>query len=157
MSKTPGTSKSKGKQRATKKTLSDSVPPEFDQHCEWPYFVFGLLLTLSNAFRTASLQGGQKYLSLYADIEDEELSDYQPRSSHGGSQPATSPLSVSSESSLSQLTTTPLPPATKETEDLKISDGEFFLERYIKQPRSKSDKVAYVVFNGPFPGVYYNW
>lgn len=38
-----------------------------------------------------------------------------------------------------------------------IADEELFLDRYIKQSTGASGKVAYVVFNGLSPGVFYNW
>ena len=38
-----------------------------------------------------------------------------------------------------------------------VADDELFPDRYVKQPVGRSGKVAYTVFNGPSPGVYYNW
>ncbi|KJA19184.1 hypothetical protein HYPSUDRAFT_56731 [Hypholoma sublateritium FD-334 SS-4] len=38
-----------------------------------------------------------------------------------------------------------------------MADDELFLDRYIKQTTGASGKVAYVVFNGLSPGVFYNW
>ncbi len=38
-----------------------------------------------------------------------------------------------------------------------VEDDEIFPDRYDKQPIGNSGKVAYTVFHGPSPGVYYNW
>lgn len=38
-----------------------------------------------------------------------------------------------------------------------ISTDELFPSRYMKQAHSGSKKVAYVVFNGLSPGLFYNW
>ena len=38
-----------------------------------------------------------------------------------------------------------------------IDADELFPSRYIKQAHSGNRKVAYVVFNGLSPGLYYNW
>ena len=38
-----------------------------------------------------------------------------------------------------------------------VADNDLFPARYIKQTIPDSGKVAYVVFNGLSPGVFYNW
>ena len=38
-----------------------------------------------------------------------------------------------------------------------VDDLELFPTRYIKQSQSGHNKVAYVVFNGMSPGIFYNW
>ena len=144
---------SKGKKRA--------IESDREQKRESLSKLFRYITLIKSWVYIAHIALQPRYLPLYADLDDSDLSDDLTQApstvlSDSFIPPASADGSLTA-SSLTASTTESLATIRIACRTPDLDEDDLFPSRYIKQTLSGRKRVAYVVFNGLSPGLFYNW